>query len=101
MGVDELRRYRRVLSAAVSLSAIALVMTKVGGTADSTTRVGWIASFGFVVSFLLLVIVWRKEHSAEEAAFADRARQQLAMMRLQIELGKKRTEKSARGKDVE
>jgi hypothetical protein len=99
MGVDQLRRYRRVLSAAVSLSAIAVVMTKVGGNADPATHVGWIAAMGFVVSFALLVIVWRKEHSAEEAAFADRERQQLAMMKLQVELAKKRVEQRAAGKN--
>jgi hypothetical protein len=101
MGVDQLRRYRRVLSAAVSLSAIAVVMTKVGGNADPATHVGSIASMGFVVSFILLVIVWRKERSAEEAAFADRERQQLAMMKLQVELAKKRVEQRATGKNVD
>jgi hypothetical protein len=90
MGVDQLRRYRRVLSAAVSLSAIAVVVTRVGGHTDPAAHVGWVASMGFVVSFALLIIVWRKEHSAEEAAFADRERQQLTMMKLQVELAKKR-----------
>jgi hypothetical protein len=101
MGLDELRRYRRVLSAAVSLAAIALVMAKVGGNADPAARVEWIASLGLVASLALLVIVWRKEHSAQEAAFADRERQQLAMMKLQVELARKRTETSARAKDIE
>lgn|SRR5688572_25884906 len=87
---EALRRYRRALSAAVSLSAIALVMAKVGGGGDAGPPVGGIASLAFVVSLALLVVVWRKEHTAQEAAFAARERQQLALLELQLALARKR-----------
>jgi hypothetical protein len=94
MDLESLRRGRRILSALVSLSAIALVMAKVrgpsgpsGGSADA---VGAIASLAFVIALALLVLVWRKEHVASEAAFAARAAQQLATMKLQLELAKKK-----------
>jgi hypothetical protein len=77
-----LRHFRRVLSAAVSLSAIALVMAKVGASEGRGSGVGTIASLALLVSLVLLVVVWRKEHAANEAAFAERERQQLAALEL-------------------
>jgi hypothetical protein len=93
MELPTLRRYRRVLSAAVSLSAVALVMAKVGGPAERSSGVGLFASLALVSSLVLLVVVWRKEHAASEAAFAEREKQQLACLKLQLELGKKKAEK--------
>jgi hypothetical protein len=82
MDLAALRRFRRVLSAAASLSAIALVMAKVGASAERGSGVGSIASLALLVSLLLLVVVWRKEHAANEAAFAERERQQFATFKL-------------------
>jgi hypothetical protein len=88
-----LRRFRRVLSAAVSLSAIALVMAKVGASAEQGRGVGSVASLALLVSLVLLVVVWRKEHAANEAAFAERERQQLALFKMQS------NRQAAKGKD--
>jgi hypothetical protein len=82
MELATLRRFRRVLSAAVSLSAIALVMAKVGASAEQGSGVGSVASLALLVSLVLLVLVWRQEHAANEAAFAERERQQLATFKL-------------------
>jgi hypothetical protein len=84
MELASLRRLRRVLSAAVSLSAMALVMAKVGASAERSSGVGTVASFTLLVSLVLLVLVWRKELAANEAAFAERERQQLAAFRLLV-----------------
>jgi hypothetical protein len=91
MQLESLRRGRRILSAAASLAAIALVMARVSGvgTAASDT-VGTSASLAFVISLVLLVVMWRKEHAASEAAFAMRAEQQLAIMKREIELAGQR-----------
>jgi hypothetical protein len=78
----ELAALRRVLSAAASLSAIALVMAKVGASAQRGSGVGSVASLALLVSLVLLVVVWRREHAANEAAFAERERQQLATFKL-------------------
>jgi hypothetical protein len=83
MDLAALRRFRRVLSAAASLSAIALVMAKVGTSAGRGSGVGSVASLALVVSLVLLVVVWRREHVANEAAFAERERQQLALLKLE------------------
>jgi hypothetical protein len=90
MELDGLRRLRRILSAVVSLSAVAVVMAKTAGSAPTAPGVGLIASGTLVVSLVALVFVWRKEHAASEAAFAARERAQLAMLRLQVELAKKK-----------
>jgi hypothetical protein len=84
MDLAALRRFRRVLSAAASLSAIALVMAKVGASAERGSGVGSIASLALLVSLVLLVVVWRREHAANEAAFAERERQQLALLKLEL-----------------
>ena len=91
MGVEAIRNVRRVLGGLVSLTAIALVMAKTRGPAEpSSGAVGLIAAAGFVVSLALFIVVWRKEHAANEAAFAERERAQLALMRLQLDLAKKK-----------
>jgi hypothetical protein len=82
MDLATLRRLRRALSAAVSLAAIALVMAKVGASDEQGRGVGFVASLALVASLVLLVVVWRKEHAANEAAFAERERQQLAAFKL-------------------
>jgi hypothetical protein len=90
MGVEAIRNLRRVLGGLVSLTAIALVMVRTRGpTEPSSGTVGLIAALGFVVSLVLFILVWRKEHAAAEAAFAERERAQLALMRLQLDLAKK------------
>jgi len=92
MELESLRRLRRVVSAVVSLSAVALVMAKTaGGSAPSSAGVGLVASGVLLVSLVALVVVWRKEHAASEQAFAAREQAQLAMMRLQVELAKKKS----------
>jgi hypothetical protein len=88
MELASLRRLRRVLSAAVSLSAIALVMAKVGASTERGAGVGTLASFALLVALALLVVVWRKEHAANEAAFAERERAQLAAFRLLLDTKK-------------
>jgi hypothetical protein len=41
-------------------------------------------------------VAWRQEHVLNETAFADRERQQLAAMRLQVELAKRRALEDAK-----
>jgi hypothetical protein len=84
MELAALRRLRRVLSAAASLSAIALVMAKVGASAERGSGVGSVASLALLASLVLLVVVWRREHAANEAAFAERERRQLALLKLEL-----------------
>jgi len=91
MELEGLRRLRRTLSAIVSISVIALVMAKTAGaTTPTAPGIGLGASGAFVVSLVALVLVWRKEHAASERAFAAREQAQLAMLRLQVELAKKK-----------
>jgi hypothetical protein len=92
MELESIRRGRRILSAAVALSTIALVMARVRGSGESDGGVGGIASIGFCLSFALLVVVWRKEHLMNEAAFAARQRRELASLRLSAELARKKAD---------
>jgi hypothetical protein len=88
--LESLRWVRRAASAAVSLSAIALVMAKTSGpSAAAAGSVGVVASVAFCLSLVLLVVVWRKEHTLNEVASAARERQQLAALRLQAERAKR------------
>jgi hypothetical protein len=88
--LESLRWVRRAASAAVSLSAIALVMAKASGSAEAAAGfVGAVASVAFCLSLVVLVVVWRKEHALNEAASAARERQQLAALRLQADLAKR------------
>jgi hypothetical protein len=101
MELEGLRRLRRILSAVVSLAVVALVMAKAAGTAPTAPGVGLGASGVLLVSLVGLVVVWRKEHAASEEAFAARERAQLAMLRLQVELAKKKAlHQDAPGDDV-
>lgn len=87
-----MRWVRRAASAAVSLSAIALVMAKTSGPSEgSAGAVGLVASVGFCLSLVLLIVVWRKEHALNQAASAARERQQLAALRLLAERAKQRS----------
>jgi hypothetical protein len=91
MDVDSLRQIRRALSAAVAICAIGLVMVKLQAPATQGLQLsGVFASLALAVSLLGLVLVWRKELAANEAAFAERERAQLVMLRLQVELAKKK-----------
>jgi hypothetical protein len=97
MELESMRRGRRILSAAVALSAIALVMARMARSGGSDGGVGMIASVGFCFSIGLLVVVWRKEHVMNEAAFAARQRQQLASLRLAAELARKKADAAGAG----
>jgi hypothetical protein len=93
--LESLRWVRRAASAAVSLSAIALVMAKTRGPSETEgDAVGLWASLGLFVSLVVLVLAWRKEHAANEAAFAARERAQLAALRLQAELARRHANKT-------
>jgi hypothetical protein len=88
--LESLRWVRRAASAAVSLSAIALVMAKASGPSEAAaSSVGLVAAIGFCLSFVLLVVVWRKEHALNQAASAARERQQLLALRLMAERAKR------------
>lgn len=86
---------RRILSAVVCITALALVMAKTGATTPSAERIGLISAFCFVVSLITLVEVARREHAEAERASADRERQQLALLQMQVELAKKAREAEA------
>jgi hypothetical protein len=88
--LESLRWVRRAASAAVALSAIALVMAKASGSSEAAAdSVGLVAALGFCLSFVLLLVVWRKEHALNEAASAARERQQLAALKLLAERAKR------------
>jgi hypothetical protein len=86
MELTTVRRIRRVLSAVVAASAILLVMARLRTSAAGSDATGTIASVVFSSSLVAFILVWRKEHAAAEAGFAERERQQLAALRLQVEL---------------
>jgi hypothetical protein len=92
MDLAALSRGRRILSAAVALSAVGLVSakTRVGPDASSGGAAEWVIACCFVISLGLLIVIWRKEHAASELRFAERQRQQLALLKLQAELHKRR-----------
>src|SRR5687768_2813438 len=90
MELETLQSLRRALSAAVAVSAIALVMAKMQVAGGGGQSAGVLASFAFVLCSVAFVVVWRKEHAANEAAFAARERAQLAQLELQLELAKKK-----------
>ncbi len=84
---------RRILSAVVCITALALVMAKTGASSAHDERVGLVSAICFVVSLIALVEVARREHAEAERASAERERQQLALLQLQVELARKaRTE---------
>src|SRR5688500_36914 len=87
MDLAALQRGRRILSAAVSLSAVGLVVikTRVGPAAADGSAAGWVVASCFVVSLGLFIVVWRKELAASELLFAERQRQQLALLKLQAD----------------
>ena len=101
MQLETLRRARRVLSAAVALAAIATVMARLGAPGGNGPNLpGTVASLGLLGTLVALVIVWRKELVANEAAFAERERQQLLGMKLMLEAAKKKAD-ATRRKDPE
>jgi hypothetical protein len=98
MELDTLRQIRRASSAAVAICAVGVVMVKLQApTAQGLHVPGVLASLGLALSLLTLVLVWRKELTANEAAFAERERAQLVMIRLQVELAKKKQAESGAG----
>jgi hypothetical protein len=98
MDLDTLRQIRRALSAAVAVCGVGLVMVKLQAPAAQGTHLpGVLASLALGLSLIALVLVWRKELAANEAAFAERARSQLVMLRLQAELAKKKKEGTEAG----
>lgn len=80
---------RRVLSAVVCITGVALVMAKTGQSSPHDERIGLISAICFVVSLIALVEVARREHAEAERASTERERQQLALLQLQVELAKK------------
>jgi hypothetical protein len=93
MDLDTLRQIRRALSAAVAVCGIALLMVKLQAPATPGTHLpGVLASLALGLSLIALVLVWRREMAANEAAFAERERAQLVMLRVQAELAKKKKE---------
>ena len=91
MDLDTLRQIRRALSAAVAICGIALLMVKLQAPgAPGVHLPGVLASLSLGLSLLALVLVWRKELAANEAAFAERERAQLVMLRMHAELAKKK-----------
>jgi hypothetical protein len=92
MELESIRHGRRILSAAVALSAIALVVARMARSGGSDGGVGTIASIGFCLSLGLLVVVWRKEYVMNEEAFEARQRQQLAFLRHSAELARKKAD---------
>lgn len=91
MDLAALSRGRRILSAAVALSAVGLVSakTRVGPDAATGGAAEWVLASCFLVSLALLIAVWRKEHAASELLFAERQRQQLALLKLHAGLHKR------------
>ena len=95
MELSRLGWTRRILSGVVCLSAVALVLAKTSSSEPNTERVGLFAAFCFVASLIALVEVARREHAESERASADRERQQLALLRLQIELAQSKSRLAA------
>ena|SRR5688572_6889959 len=95
MELGTLRLLRRALSAALAIIGIAWLMLKLqapGGPGGPGSGLPLALLLG--LTFTALVVVWRKELAANEAAFAERERAQLAMLRLQVELAKKKREQT-------
>jgi hypothetical protein len=90
MELESIRTGRRIVSAAVTLSAIALVMARMARSGGSDGGVGAIASLAFCLSLALLTVIWRKEYAMNEEASAARQRHQLELLRLSAELSKKK-----------
>lgn len=91
MDLAALSRARRILSAAVALSAVGLVSVETRAGPDAADgSAGWVLASCFVISLVLLIVVWRKEHAASELLFAERQRQQLALLKLQADLHRRR-----------
>lgn len=89
MSPTALRRLRRIMSAVVSLSAMALLVARTrGAESASSDGVSFVAASCFVLALGALAIVWRKEHTVARAAAAARERQQLALLKLQLGLSK-------------
>lgn len=96
MELGTLRQIRRALSAAVAVCAVALVMVKMQGPPPRGTHLGGLlVSLSLVTSLVAFVMVWRKEHAANEAAFAERERAQLMLIRMQVELARKKQQDAA------
>lgn len=96
MELGTLRLLRRALSAALAIIGIALLMLKLqapGGPGGPGS--GLPLTLLLALTFSALVVVWRKELAANEAAFAERERAQLAMLRLQVDLAKKKRDQRA------
>lgn len=97
MDLDTLRQIRRALSAAVALAGIALLVIEMRAPGSNAEPLpGALASLALVLTLGGLVVVWRKELAANEAAFAERERAQLALLKLQVELAKQKQQGTPR-----
>jgi hypothetical protein len=98
--VSRLASARRLLSGIACVSAMALVLARTRGQgAPNGAWVGGIAAFTFVVSILVLIEVSRREYAENKRAAAERERQQLALLQLQIELAKRARDAPGRDQD--
>jgi hypothetical protein len=90
MTLETLRRGRRVLSAAVSLSAIALVTVQTRAPASTGRELGWALALCFVAFLVLWLVIWSKEHKAAQQAALARERMQLELMTRQLVAAKQK-----------
>jgi len=92
MNVESFRWVRRVASAVVLLSALALILerTRSGAVGPRSSAPAFIAALCFLVSVLTFIVSWRKELAAGAHAAQVRERQQHELLKLQIEREKPR-----------
>jgi formate/nitrite transporter FocA (FNT family) len=89
VSIEALRSMRRFAGAVVTLSAIALGVARAkGGATPSAGVVSFVAAVCFSLSFVALLVLWQREHRTTVAAATARERQQLALLKLQLDSAK-------------
>ena len=85
---------RRVASAVVLLSTLALILarTRSGAASPPSGTPAFTAARCFFLSVLAFIVSWRKELAAREQAAKLREQQQLELLKLQGELAKQGAE---------
>ena len=85
---------RRVASAGVLLSTLALILarTRSGAGSPPSGTPAFIAALCFLVSMLAFTVSWRKELATREQAAKLREQQQLELLKVQVELAKRGAE---------